>query len=182
MGLQAHALDQLPTDLAIEVLRCAPGTIITQIQQLPRSFSSLVALAAFPALAAACTLPRDGAVSDLPTLTLCVDVAQAGDVDVAALASAERTGHSAAFFCGSHAAQASIWVRCDEESEPTDEDSLFSLRQLPHVVACPLIARSNSLPDLSFKLPESTCLVLDSRNATLGIRRAKFEGVSFTAL
>ena len=72
LALQAHVLDQMPTDLAIEVLRCAPGTISSQLRQLPQSLSSLVALAAFPALAAACLLPSDhpGAASDLPTLTL----------------------------------------------------------------------------------------------------------------
>ena len=79
VALQAQVLDQLPTDLAIEVLRCAPGTISSQLRRLPQSLSSLVALAMFPALAAACTLPSDrpGAASDLPTLTLCVDVGQA---------------------------------------------------------------------------------------------------------
>ena len=184
VALQAHILDQLPRDLAIEVLWCAPGTFSRQIQRLPHSHSSLVALSVFPALEAACTLLRDcpGAASDLPTLALCVGLDQAGDVDGDAQASAETTSHNASLVCGNHAAQASIWVRFDEDSEPADEDSLFSLRQLPHVVACPVIARSNSLPDLSLQLPDSTCLVLDSRNAALDIRRAKFEGVSFTAL
>ena len=178
--LQAHVLDQLPTDLVIEVLRCAPGTISSQPRRLPRSLSSLAALAAFPAPAAACTLPceRQGAASDLPTLTLCVDVGQAGDADEAALASAETSSHNSDLVCGSSAAQGSIWVHYDDESELADETSLYSLQQRPDVVACPLLARSDSLIDLLLQLPHGTCLVLDSGSAVLDVRRAKFEGVS----
>ena len=127
-----------------------------------------------PRLAATCTLPSDcpGAASDLPTLTLCVDVGQA------ALASADPASHNAGIFGGSNVAESSIWVQCDRESEPTDEGRWFSLEQRPHVVACPLLALSDSLPDLSLKLPHRTCLVLDSRSAVLDVHRAKFEGVS----
>ena len=180
VALQAQVLDQLPTDLAIEVLRCAPGTISSQLRRLPQSLSSLVALAMFPALAAACTLPSDrpGAASDLPTLTLCVDVGQAGDADVAARASPDTCSHDSDLFHGFNGAQSSIWVHCDDESAPVDVFSLYSLQKRPHVVACPLLARSGSLQDLSLKLPDRTCLVLDTRSAALDIHRAKFEGVS----
>ena len=159
VALRAHVLDELPADLAIEVLRCAPGTISSHLRQLPQSLSSLVALAAFPALAAACTLPSGctGASSDLPTLTLCVDVGQAGDADVAALDSAETTSDDAGLFRGSDFAQgSSIWLEYDDESDPTDVDSLSSLQQRPHVVACPLLARSDSLANLDLNLPNRT--------------------------
>ena len=111
------------------------------------------------------------------SVEICMDVGQAGDADVAALASAETTSHNADLVCGSSVAQGSIWVHYDNESE-LDETSLYSLEQRPHVVACPLLARSDSLPDLSLKLPYGTCLVLDSGSAASGVHRAEFEGVS----
>ena len=93
-------------------------------------------------------------------------------------ASEETTSESNSFCWASEVTKCGIWVHYDFESEPTDEDSLFSLEQRPHVVACPLLALSDSLPDLSLKLPHRTCLVLDSRSAVLDVHRAKFEGVS----
>ena len=137
VALQAHVLDQLPTDLAMKVLRCAPGTLSSQLRQLPQSLRSLVALVACPTLAAACTLPRNCTVdaSDLPTLTLCVDVGQASDADVAAIDSADATCHNAGILGGSNVAQGSIWMQY-EDGVVGEEDSLFSLQQRPHVVAC----------------------------------------------
>ena len=113
------------------------------------------------------------------------------DADVAGLASAQAASSNACLMHGNSVAQGSIWVQYDDESESTDEDSddgseptdeedLFSLEQRPHVVACPLLARSGSLPDLSFKLPNSTCLVFDSSSAVLDVRGANFEGVVLT--
>ena len=46
VALQAHVLDQLATDLAMKVLWCAPGTLSSQLRQLPQSLRSLVALVA----------------------------------------------------------------------------------------------------------------------------------------
>ena len=145
-------LDQLPTELAIEVLRCALGRMCYQLRRLPQSLSSLVALAAFPPLAAVCTLPSDctAGSSDVPTLTLCVDVGQAVNAEVAALASTEANSNDAGLFSGSNVPQGcSIWVDYDNESDPSQVDSLFSLQQRPHVVACPLLALSDSLTDFA---------------------------------
>ena len=107
-----------------------------------------------------------------------MDVGQAGDAGVAGVASAETTSHNAGIFRGSDVVQGSVWVHYDVESVPTDHTSLFSLQQRPHVVACSLLARSDSLSDLALNLPHRTCLVLDSRSAVLDVRRAKFEGAS----
>ena len=107
MSVQVHELDQLPTDLAME----AAGTISSQLRQLPQGLSSLVALAALPSLVGACRLPSDcpGAASDLPSLTLCVEVGREDDADVAALVSEEATSHIEGLFRGSNVAQWSAW-------------------------------------------------------------------------
>ena len=57
--VQVEVLEQLPTDLAMEVLRNAPTSLVNQLRQLPSSLRSLAALAHFPVLAASCMLPSE---------------------------------------------------------------------------------------------------------------------------
>ena len=177
--MQWHLLEQLPTELAIEVLRCAPQTLSSQLRQMPHCLSSLAALAACPGLAACCTLPIDchHASRDAPTLILCVDVAQEDVADEAAPAYLQPTSGKHAEGLAFH--RSSMRLQYDHESEIIDVDaSLFSVQQRPQVVACPLLARSESLlQGTTITMPENACLVLVSGQGSLALHNAKFEGM-----
>ena len=54
-------LGQLSSDLVMEVLRSAPGSLEEQLPHVPPPFRSLAALARIPSLAAVCTPAPGGA-------------------------------------------------------------------------------------------------------------------------
>ena len=69
-------VEELPADLAMEIIRSAPGTFYEKLTRLPPALRPLAALAQCPGLAAACMLPSEcaGTSSSLPNVDLCFDV------------------------------------------------------------------------------------------------------------
>ena len=143
--LQVHLLKQLPTELAIKVLRCVPATLTIQLRQLPQCLSSLAALAACRGLDACYTLPTNcrHTSPDAPVLTLRVDVGQEGDADEAVPAPPQpSSGQDAESLVAQHS---SMCVQFDLVSEINENRSPFVLQQRPQVVACPLLLHSPPL-------------------------------------
>lgn len=178
-----HILEELPAELAIEVLRCAPIGLTSQLRQLlpHRLLISLVVLAACPGLAACCKLPSDccNATPDAPTLTLCVDVGQDDDDATEATPTPPQAtggGEADSFFTQDR----SIWLRYDQESDPFNFPSLFSLQQRRQVVACRLLARAPSLQGTKITLPRNACLILTSGSDTLALEKPEFTGTLCT--
>ena len=161
-------LGQLPSDLVMEVLRSAPGSLQEQLPRLPQSLASLAALAHIRSLAAVCSPAPEcadqGASEGHTALTLCVRTNPTEPVAVAA-AAAEAVDDVAG---------ASTWLHKAAVSDANIRDGLFTLESRPNVVVCRLLAKASSLQDLAVCLPDSTCLLLGPGKLTL--QGATFQG------
>ena len=175
--VQVQVLEDLPTDLAMEVLRRAPGSLASKLQQLPPALRSLAALASCLGLPAACMLPsaRVGTPPDqpkLPEMCLCVDTSREPSPEVAAAAGGPCGASCGGGACMAAPAHSKIWVHNDSIAQ--HDSSLFSLQQRPGMVACRLLARAGSLEGMTIVLPATGCLVLGP--GTVDLQGVTFKG------
>lgn len=184
-----QVLEELSTDLAMQVVSTAPGTTASKLQQLPQSLRSLAALAECPGLPAVCTLPqqqtqiapRSGTrPQDLPEITLCVDSTpehartpapeeNTRSCEITDMLPSPGTSN------GAETLDSSIWVQ--NHSVGRYNRSLFFLQKRARTFACPLLAVSRQLTDIRIVLPPTGCLVFGAGSVQL--HRATFEGVAF---
>ena len=198
--MQAHVLEDLPTDLAMEVLRRAPGTLPCKLQQLPRHLRPLAALACCQGLPAACMLPPalyaqhvapatdPPKVPDasnlhtpkLPEVSLCIDTSREppppGGSALEMSESEVVVRHDAAADLAVSAdvapADSEIWVH--NESVAKHDCSLFSLQRRPGMLTCRLRARAGSVRNVAVVLPAGSCLVLGA--GALDLHGVSFKG------
>lgn len=180
--VQVEVLEQLPTDLAMEVLRNTPTSLVKQLRQLPSSLRSLAALAHFPALAASCMLPSECPVAvsgELPMVTLCIDThADVADDETVEAASFHTVSseHDGETDDDIDLPDSNMWVRVDDESDVIEGGSACCLEVRNSTVACPLVVRSKSLQDVTIKLPEHACLLVGCSSVPMDVQRCTFEG------
>ena len=162
-------LGQLSSDLVMEVLRSAPGSLQEQLPRLPQSLASLAALAHIPTLAAVCSpapdCVDDGASVEQTVLTLCVCTSS---MQLVATSTTEEVADEAA----DGVAGASVWPRKDAGTWQNRDRGLFTLESRAGVVACRLLARAHSLQGMTVCVPDCACLVL-------GPDALKLHGVTF---
>lgn len=198
--MQAHVLEDLPTDLAMEVLRRAPGTLPSKLQQLPHHQRPLAALACCQGLPAACMLPpahcadRAAVSADTPKLPddsnvhapklsevfLCIDTSrEPSPPGGSALEMSESqvvARHDAVVDVAASADVApvdgEIWVH--NESVAKHDCSLFSLQRRPGMLTCRLRARACALRNVAVLLPAGSCFVLGA--GALDLHGISFKG------
>jgi hypothetical protein len=177
-----QVLEDLPTDLAIKVVRKAPGTVAEKLQQLPTSCRHLAALGSCPGLDAACMraceLPDTRpSLAYLPVVNLCFDTSQeiskTFQSDELLFDPLGRTGKEEASGNGILSEKSSIWVHSHNVAR--QDRSLFCLHQRKRVIVCPLVARSKLLQDVTIVLPATACVVFGP--GSLDVQRVTMKGV-----
>lgn len=175
-----QVLQAMPTDLAMEVIRKAPGKIPSKLNQIPESLRSLAALASCPGLATVCKLPKNPLnpekIPDTPALRLCVDCSQEQQIPESG---AEAGCSSDGLMQDDLSAPVSdpsgnIWVHNHNVSK--HDRSLFYLQQRPGMVCCDLLACSNQLREVNIVLPRMGALVVSS--GSLDIQNVNIKGMA----
>lgn len=165
-------LGDLSSNLVLDVLRSAPGSLSEHVAQLPQSLAFLVGLAHIPSLAAMCfpaTESTDqGSSADLLPLTLCVDTSQAqrgleGEDDMSACSEVDI-------------AEACLWPQVANVTHENISSGLFTLERRPGVVVCRLLARISALQNMTVCLPDSTCLLFGSCTDNVKLQGVTFQG------
>ena len=163
-----QVLGQLPSDLVIEVLRSAPGSLQEHLPYLSPHLASHAALAHVPSLAAVCSPAPEcadqGASLEHTALTLCVYTTSEQETQMAV---ANTIVDPVDCVAG-----AGLWLHRDEDKVDNLERGLFTLQSRPGMAVCRLQARTSSLQGMTVYLPDFTCL-------EIGPGTPKLQGVTF---
>lgn len=199
-----QVLNPLSPDLVMEVLRKAPGSLASQLAQLPQSLAPLAVLAQVPALSAVCTAaPEDSSTPQLPSsgqarITIHVDVntaqhqhtcssqpqdspAQEQCPPRTAASQGKNTSFDGRFpdsSSDSRSQNARIWLRCAEVTPDRANTGLFSLETRPETVVCHLVSRKRTWEKMSIALPDSACLVFGKSTGNLELKNVSFHGTT----
>lgn len=166
-------LEELPQDLAVEVVRSAPGSLDHKLQNLPEDFGALAAHANIPGIAAACC-PTEGSAlnssADLPSFDLCVAIPP----DELRAPHSDDVSHSVT----TTLAKECILEREAEITETNLQNGLFSLKQVQGAVACYMQASKSTVQHVTIVLQQNECIVLGRNSAAIKLSHVTFEGAA----
>lgn len=174
--LTLQVLEQLPQDLAVEVVRSAPGSLYSKLQHLPASLRPLAAHAQIPGLAAACS-EVCGALSNsamLPSFDICVS----NSLITEAVPHSEPHVELAADPDTVVLVTQSLWLQTEVMFEDEDlQYRRYSVQQRERCATCCMRALSAVIQNVKIALQENDCIVLGRDRSDITLSKATLEGV-----